>query len=142
MGKVAVRLMVKKRLNFKLTSYSTIKSTGFDGLEFFGNDMDGPWFSNFLSPVICHRWRSEKDENFRYSSFAKLQHLWFVIKYQIWILNTKTKNIFCWVNENFDYFFTHFEQGGQENRIRKKVFFFKVYKKVECFLKKLWVFSI
>ena len=42
MGKVAVRLMVKKRLNFKLTSYSTIKSTGFDGLEFFGNDMDGP----------------------------------------------------------------------------------------------------
>ena len=37
--------------------------------------MDGPWFSNFLSPVSCHRWRSEKGENFKYTSFAKLLHI-------------------------------------------------------------------
>ena len=54
-------------------------------------------------------------------------------KYQIGILNTKTRNIICCVNENFDNFFIHFQQGGQENRRRKKVFFFKMYKKVECY---------
>ena len=37
--------------------------------------MDVPWFSNLLSPVICHRWRSEKGENFKYTSFAKLLHI-------------------------------------------------------------------
>ena len=47
-------------------------------------------------------------------------------------LNTKTQNIFCFVNENSTTFL-YTLTGGQENRRRKEVFLFKVYTKFECY---------
>ena len=47
-------------------------------------------------------------------------------------LNTKTQNIFCCVNENLTTFYTLW-QGDKKTEGEKKVFFFKVYTKVECY---------
>ena len=47
-------------------------------------------------------------------------------------LNAKTQNIFCRFNENLTTFL-YTLTGGQKNRREKKVFFFKVYTKVECY---------
>ena len=47
-------------------------------------------------------------------------------------LNTKTQNIFCCVNENLTTFL-YTLTGGTRKQKEKKVFFFKVYTKVECY---------
>ena len=62
-------------------------------------------------------------------------------KYE-YILNTKTQNIFCCLNENLLTFFIHFEQGRQENRRRKKFSYSKFIPKLN--VTKIWVlvFSI
>ena len=51
-------------------------------------------------------------------------------------LNTKTQNIFCYVNENLTTFFIHFDRGDKKTEGEEKVFFFKVYTKVESYWKK------
>ena len=53
-------------------------------------------------------------------------------------LNIKTQNIFCRLDENVMTVFYTLCQGGQENRRKKIVFFFKEYTKVECYQKKFW----
>ena len=51
-------------------------------------------------------------------------------------LNTKTQNIFCPLNENLTTFLYTLTRKQKE----KKSFLFKVYTKVECYLKKrIWV---
>ena len=47
-------------------------------------------------------------------------------------LNTKTQYIFCCVNENLTTFL-YTLTGGTRKQKEKKVFFFKVYTKVECY---------
>ena len=55
-------------------------------------------------------------------------------------LNTKTQNIFCCVNENLTSFLYTLTGGTRKLKEKKKVFFFKVYTKVECDYKKIiWV---
>ena len=51
-------------------------------------------------------------------------------------LNTKTQNIFLSFKWKFDDFFIHFDRGDKKTKGEKKVFSFKVYTKVECYLKK------
>ena len=48
-------------------------------------------------------------------------------------LNTKTQNIFCYVNKKLTTFFIHFDRGDKKTEGEKKIFFFKVYTKVECY---------
>ena len=47
-------------------------------------------------------------------------------------LNTETQNIFCCVNENLTTFLYTLTGGPRKQKEKKKVFFFKVYTKVEC----------
>ena len=53
-------------------------------------------------------------------------------------LNTKTQNIFCCLNENLTTFL-YTLTGGTRKQKDKKVFSFKVYMKVDCYFKKIWV---
>ena len=48
-------------------------------------------------------------------------------------LNTKTQNIFCCVNENLTIFLYTLNRGDKKTEEEKKVFYFKVYTKVECY---------
>ena len=57
-------------------------------------------------------------------------------------LNTKTQNIFCCVNENLTTFYTLRIGATRKQKEEKKVFFFKVYTKVECYQKKILGFII
>jgi hypothetical protein len=51
-------------------------------------------------------------------------------------LSAKTQNIFCCVNENLTTFLYTLTRGARKQK-EKKVFFFKVYTKVECYFKKI-----
>ena len=48
-------------------------------------------------------------------------------------LNTKTQNIFCFVNENLTTFLYTLTGGTRKQKEKKKVFSFKVYTKVKCY---------
>ena len=48
-------------------------------------------------------------------------------------LNTKTQNIFCFVNENLTTFLYTLTRGDKKTEKKKKVFFFKLFTKVECY---------
>jgi hypothetical protein len=55
-------------------------------------------------------------------------------------LKTKTQNIFCCLNENLTTFlYTLIGAKDKKTKGEKKVFSFKVYAKVECYFKKIWV---
>ena len=51
-------------------------------------------------------------------------------------LNTKTQNIFCCVNENSTTFLYTLNMEDKKTEGEKKVFFYKVYSKVEMLLNK------
>ena len=53
-------------------------------------------------------------------------------KYE-YVLNTKTQNIFCCVNENQTTFLYTLTGGRRKQKEKKKVFSFKVYTQVECY---------
>ena len=53
-------------------------------------------------------------------------------------LKTKTQNIFCRLNENLTTFL-YTLTGATRKQKEKKVFSFKVYTKVKCYLKKIWI---
>ena len=52
-------------------------------------------------------------------------------------LNAKTQNTFCRLNENLTTF-SYTDRGDKKTKGEKKVSF-KVYTKVECYQKKIWV---
>ena len=54
--------------------------------------------------------------------------------------NTKTQNILCCLNENVTTFLYTLTGGTRQQKEKKKVFVFKVYTKVECYLKN-WVLA-
>ena len=52
-------------------------------------------------------------------------------------LNTKTQNIFCYINENLATFLYTLTGEIRKQKEKKKVFSLKVYTKVECYFKKI-----
>ena len=57
-------------------------------------------------------------------------------------LNTKTQNIFCFVNENLMTFLYTLKGGTRKQKEKKKVFSFKKYTKVECYQKKRFQYLV